>query len=122
MPEPLRAILRGIGQVFFQGNAVTGICFLVAIAVSSPLMALDTLVGAGIGTGVAKAAKWDVGDRLRTARGEPDSGDHSAESLWLFRHAVAGDPHADRPRRERWRFWDRSHRWDRCSNATLRAR
>lgn len=62
IPEPLRAILRGIGQVFFQGNALTGICFLVAIAASSPLMALGGLVGAAIGTGVAKAARWNAGE------------------------------------------------------------
>ena len=39
VPAPVRTILRGIGQVFFQENAWTGGCFALGIAISSPLMA-----------------------------------------------------------------------------------
>ncbi len=62
VPEPLRAVLRGVGQVFFQGSALTGICFLLGILASSPLMALGGLVGSVIGTAVARLAKWDAGE------------------------------------------------------------
>ena len=34
IPEPLRAGLRGVAQVFFQENALTGGCFVVGLAVS----------------------------------------------------------------------------------------
>jgi len=57
VPVPVLAVLRGIGQVFFQENALTGAIFLVGLVVSSPLMALGGLVGAAIGTATA----WGVG-------------------------------------------------------------
>jgi len=59
IPEPLRSGLRGVGQVFFQENALTGACFVVGIALSSPLMALGALVGSAIGTATAWALKLD---------------------------------------------------------------
>ena len=59
VPEPLRSVLRGVGQVFFQENALTGGCFLVGIAVSSPLMAVGGAVGAIIGTATARVLKFD---------------------------------------------------------------
>jgi urea transporter len=59
IPTPVRAILRGVGQVIFQENALTGACFLVGIAVSSPQMALGALVGSVIGTAMAWALKFD---------------------------------------------------------------
>jgi urea transporter len=62
VPEPLRAVLRGIGQVFFQENALTGACFALGIAASSPLMALGGLVGSAIGYATARAAKFDPGE------------------------------------------------------------
>jgi urea transporter len=62
IPEPVRSVLRGIGQVFFQDSAVTGACFAVGIALSSPLMALGALVGASIGTAVARLARFDAGE------------------------------------------------------------
>ena len=55
VPDPLRAVLRGIGQVFFQENALTGICFVLGIALSSPWMAIAVLVGSAIGTATAWA-------------------------------------------------------------------
>lgn len=62
IPEPVRAVLRGIGQVFFQDNALTGTCFALGIAVSSPTMALGAVVGASIGTATARLAKFDAGE------------------------------------------------------------
>ena len=59
VPEPLRSVLRGVGQVFFQENALTGACFLVGIALGSPLMALGGAVGAIIGTAVARLLKFN---------------------------------------------------------------
>lgn len=59
VPEPIRAVLRGIGQVFFQENALTGVCFVLGIAASSPLMALGGLVGSALGYATAKVAKFD---------------------------------------------------------------
>ncbi len=59
VPAPVRTILRGIGQVFFQENAWTGGCFALGIAISSPLMALGAVVGAAIGAATARVLKFD---------------------------------------------------------------
>jgi urea transporter len=59
IPPPLRAVFRGLGQVFFQENALTGICFAVGLAVSSPKMATGAVIGAAIGTATAWALKFD---------------------------------------------------------------
>ena len=50
---------RGIGQVFFQENALTGACFVLGIALSSPLMAVGAVVGSAIGTATAWVLKFD---------------------------------------------------------------
>ena len=34
VPAPVRAVFRGIGQVFFQENALTGGCFALGIAIA----------------------------------------------------------------------------------------
>jgi urea transporter len=34
LPVPVRIVFRGVGQVFFQEHAITGILFAVGIAVS----------------------------------------------------------------------------------------
>jgi urea transporter len=59
IPAPASAILRGVGQVFFQENSLTGICFILGLAASSPLMALAAVVGSAIGWGTARALKFD---------------------------------------------------------------
>lgn len=59
VPALSRTTLRGVGQVFFQENALTGACFLLGIALSSPLMALGAAVGAVLGAATAKALKFD---------------------------------------------------------------
>lgn len=62
IPEPLRAVLRGIAQVFFQENALTGACFLLGILVTSPIMAVGALVGSAIGYATARLAKFDAAE------------------------------------------------------------
>lgn len=46
----LRALLRGVGQVFFQENAWAGLLLLAGIAVNSPTLALGAALGAGAAT------------------------------------------------------------------------
>jgi urea transporter len=60
IPAPVLAIFLGVGQVFFQENALTGACFVLGIALSSPLMAVGAVVGAVIGWGTAKLLKFDA--------------------------------------------------------------
>jgi urea transporter len=62
IPVPVLAVFRGIGQVFFQGNALTGACFALGIAFSSPLMALGAVVGSAIGAATARVLKFDEGE------------------------------------------------------------
>jgi urea transporter len=59
IPDPLRAGLRGVGQVFFQENAITGACFVLGILLSSPAMAIGAVVGSAIGTATAWVLKYD---------------------------------------------------------------
>lgn len=44
------SILRGVGQVFFQNNPITGLLFLIGIAINSWEMALYALIGTIIST------------------------------------------------------------------------
>ena len=46
-----RDLAHGIGQVFFQPHAVTGLLIVVGIATYSPLMALEVVLGTAVGTG-----------------------------------------------------------------------
>ena len=59
IPDPVLAVFRGIGQVFFQENALTGACFALGIAFSSPLMAVGSIVGSAIGMATARLMKFD---------------------------------------------------------------
>ncbi len=59
IPEPVLAVFRGIGQVFFQENGLTGALFALGIAISSPLMAIGAVVGATIGATVAWALRFN---------------------------------------------------------------
>ncbi len=45
LPRPVRVILRGVGQVFFCGNAVTGLIFLIALFIGGPVAGLAATVG-----------------------------------------------------------------------------
>jgi urea transporter len=64
IPAPVLAVFRGIGQVFFQENALTGALFTLGIALSSPLMAAGALVGSALGTATAWALKFDRSEVL----------------------------------------------------------
>jgi urea transporter len=59
IPTPVLWVFRGIGQVFFQENALTGALFALGIALSAPLMALGAVIGAVIGTAMAWVLKYD---------------------------------------------------------------
>lgn len=76
IPVPLLIVLRGVGQVFFQENALTGALFVLGIALSSPLMAVGALVGSAIGTAMASLLKYD--------RAEVDAG------IYGFNAALVG--------------------------------
>jgi urea transporter len=54
-----RVILRGIGQVMFQGHAGTGALFLAGLVLASPWMALAAFLAAGIGTLTAGLLQLD---------------------------------------------------------------
>jgi urea transporter len=58
----LRASLNGLGQIMFQDSPVTGLFFLVGIAVVSPLMAAGAAGGALLGTLTANGLRYDAGD------------------------------------------------------------
>jgi len=57
-----KIFLRGIGQVFFQENALTGLLFLIGIAAHSLLMGLGAVIGTVLGTITAKLLKYDEGE------------------------------------------------------------
>lgn len=59
IPLPALVVFRGIGQVFFQENALTGALFVLGIALSSPIMAAGALVGSAIGAALAWQLKLD---------------------------------------------------------------
>jgi urea transporter len=59
VPEPIRAILRGIAQVFFQEHALTGAFFVLGIALNSPLMAAGAVAGSAIGWATALTLKFE---------------------------------------------------------------
>ncbi|MCZ2341576.1 MAG: urea transporter [Bacteroidales bacterium] len=61
---PACVVGRGIGQVMFQENALTGLLFVVGIALSIPLLAAALVAGAVIGTVVAWLARFDKGEVL----------------------------------------------------------
>lgn len=51
MQEGFLIVGRGLGQVMFQNNAVSGLLMLVGIACNSWLLALLALLGNFVGTG-----------------------------------------------------------------------
>jgi urea transporter len=59
---PIRAVritLRGIGQIVFQGHAGTGLCFLIGIGITSPILLVGAWLGAAIGTLTARLLRYD---------------------------------------------------------------
>lgn len=55
----IRPLLRGIGQVMLQENAVAGLFFLMAMFLISFKVGMSVLVGAFIGTAISKMLNWD---------------------------------------------------------------
>ncbi|MEW4566680.1 urea transporter [Tautonia sp. JC769] len=55
-------LLRGVGQVMFQGHAATGLLFVVGMAVAGPLMAIGALLGAIVGPATAHVLRFDRGE------------------------------------------------------------
>lgn len=57
--EFVRATLRGVGQVVFQGHAGTGLCFLVGIGFTSPVLLLGAVLAALTATITARLMRYD---------------------------------------------------------------
>jgi urea transporter len=54
-----RVLLRGVGQIIFQGHAGTGLLFLAGIAVTSRTLLLGALLGALVGPLTARLLRYD---------------------------------------------------------------
>jgi urea transporter len=63
-PEPVLVVLRSIGQILFQENALAGALFVLGITLSSPVMAVGIILGSAIGTAVAWFLKFDRAEVL----------------------------------------------------------
>ncbi len=59
--EIIPAVSKGIGQVMFQENTVSGVMFLAGILVASRMAALYALVGAALGVAIALACSFPIG-------------------------------------------------------------
>jgi urea transporter len=55
----IQGTLRGIGQVMLQENAMTGLCFLLGIAIDSFWMALGTVLGVVVSMATAAILGWN---------------------------------------------------------------
>lgn len=62
IPDPVLEVFRGVGQVFFQENALTGAFMVAGLAINSPLMATGAVVGSAIGTAAARLMRFDEND------------------------------------------------------------
>lgn len=61
----VEGLFTGIAQVFFQGNAITGVCFVVGLLVSSRVAGVAALLGSLMGLLVA----WGMGAAEPAIRG-----------------------------------------------------
>ncbi|WP_197411259.1 urea transporter [Colwellia sp. TT2012] len=55
-----KSFLRSFGQVMLQGNAITGLLFLLGIGLSSPIMLLGSILATISGLAVAKLCRFDL--------------------------------------------------------------
>src|SRR5262245_22578905 len=62
--ELVYAVFRGVGQVFCQEHALTGVLFVAGIAIASPAMALGAVAGSVIGLVTAQLLKFDRAEAL----------------------------------------------------------
>jgi urea transporter len=61
---PVIVVFRGIGQIWFQENVLTGALFVLGIAICFPVQAAGIVVGSAIGCALAWALKYDRGEVL----------------------------------------------------------
>jgi urea transporter len=64
VPVPILVVFRGIGQIWFQENALTGALFVLGIAICFPVQAAGIVVGSAIGCALAWGLKYDRGEVL----------------------------------------------------------
>lgn len=64
IPLPVLVVFRGIGQIWFQENALTGALFVLGIAICFPIQAAGIVIGSAIGCALARALKYDRGEVL----------------------------------------------------------
>ncbi len=69
LPALVREVLTGIGQCMLQGDARTGVLFVIALAVSSPRVALGAVLGALVGTGWSRLRRYDEAARTEGLHG-----------------------------------------------------
>ena len=69
-------VLRGLGQVMLQNNPITGLLFLLGIALNAPIFAAAALLGAAVGTLSAQLLGVQVSDLT--------------QGLWGFNGALCG--------------------------------
>lgn len=63
----MRSILRGVGQIYLQPSALSGLAFIAALAITSWELALYGLVGSALGTVIGfalRASRKDLDDGL----------------------------------------------------------
>ena len=82
LPKPLRVILRGVGQVIFCGNAVTGFIFLAAFYINDVMAGLAVTLGAVSSTVAASALRYPRSDIDAGLYGF--NGTLAAACLWAF--------------------------------------
>jgi urea transporter len=61
---PVLVVFRGIGQIWFQENALTGALFALGVAICFPIQAVGIVLGSAIGCAVAWGLKFDKGEIL----------------------------------------------------------
>lgn len=66
---PVSVLGRGVGQVFLQPHALTGVLIVVGVAVHAPLMALQVLLGTAVSTVAARLLDLRVADGLQGYNG-----------------------------------------------------
>ena len=84
MRDYIKTILRGVGQVMLQNNALTGLLFLAGIFYNSWLMGLGAIAGNFISTISAKFLKYSEEDIKNGLYGF--NGTLVGIAIWFFRY------------------------------------
>jgi urea transporter len=64
VPLPVLVVFRGIGQIWFQEHALTGVLFVLGIGICFPVQAAGIVVGSAIGCALAWGLKYDRAEVL----------------------------------------------------------